>query len=215
MKISFLLLLSVSLSTHAGERLQGISDSMGKSANSFSQLFGNDTQNQNVDTTGKRQREEITVETKLEAELEAAKIKDGERHHGIKDDSASFGLDQEKKSAKSFIEIDIISDINAEFEDTINKLEATEAKPTIKNVNKIQTETIINNSDTVQTKNEDNGFKATNKSNTLHAANEINTTPAASKDCVKEKVYTLDVDNAAQYERLEDFPYTYECVIQR
>ena len=30
--------------------------------------------------------------------------------------------------------------------------------------------------------------------------------------CIKEKVYTLDVDNADQYERLEDFPYTYECV---
>ena len=33
--------------------------------------------------------------------------------------------------------------------------------------------------------------------------------------CVKEKVYTLDVDNAEQYERLEDFPFTYECVITR
>jgi len=31
--------------------------------------------------------------------------------------------------------------------------------------------------------------------------------------CVKERVYTLDVENPDQYERLEDFPYTYECVI--
>ncbi len=31
--------------------------------------------------------------------------------------------------------------------------------------------------------------------------------------CIKEKVYTLDVDNVDQYERLEDFPYTYECVM--
>lgn len=41
-----------------------------------------------------------------------------------------------------------------------------------------------------------------------------NETQLASDDCVKEKVYTLDVENADQYERIEDFPFTYECVRQ-
>lgn len=30
--------------------------------------------------------------------------------------------------------------------------------------------------------------------------------------CIKQKVYTLDVENPEQYDRLEDFPFTYECV---
>jgi len=66
-----------------------------------------------------------------------------------------------KKSAEIFPEIDIISDINAEFE-------ATEPKPMIKNANKRPTQLFINDSDIVQTKNENNGFKATNKSINLH-----------------------------------------------
>jgi len=37
----------------------------------------------------------------------------------------------------------------------------------------------------------------------------------AGDGCVKEKVYTLDVENADQYERIEDFPFTYECVQRR
>jgi len=42
-----------------------------------------------------------------------------------------------------------------------------------------------------------------------------NRTQLAGDTCAKEKVYTLDVENADQYERLEDFPFTYECVRQR
>jgi len=41
------------------------------------------------------------------------------------------------------------------------------------------------------------------------------TTQLAGNGCVKEKVYTLDVENADEYERIEDFPFTYECVNRR
>ncbi len=198
--------LSISLNTQAGERLQGISGSMGKSANPFTRLFGNDTADEDIDTTGKRQREEITLETKLEAERDVAQIKEGERHSGIKDDSASFAPDQEKESADTLVEIDIISDINGQFEDAINKLQAAEMKPKIKLVHKKPTQLLNNDSVSIQ---------ATNKSNTLHATNETATIQAAIEDCIQEKVYSLDVNNTAQYERLEDFPFTYECVIRR
>lgn len=30
--------------------------------------------------------------------------------------------------------------------------------------------------------------------------------------CIKQKVYSLNVKNPEQYKRLEDYPYTYECV---
>jgi len=40
-------------------------------------------------------------------------------------------------------------------------------------------------------------------------------TQLAGDGCTKEKVYTLDVENADKYDRLEDFPFTYECVIRR
>jgi hypothetical protein len=210
--ISFLiLLLSISLNTQAGERLQGISGSMGKSTNPFSKLFDDGLENQDIDTTGKRQHEEITLETKLEAERDVAQIKEGERHSGIKDDSASFAPDQEKESAETLAEIDIISDINGQFEDTINKLQATEVKPKIKLDPKRPTQLFNNDSVTIQTKNETSQAK----NNTQHATNQTATIQATTDNCVKEKVYSLDVDNAAQYKRLEDFPFTYECVIRR
>lgn len=197
-KVSFLiLLLSISLSTQAGERLQNISDSMAKSANLFSKLFDDELENEDVDSTGKRQAEEITVETKQEAERDAVQIKEGEQHGDIKDDSASFFPDQEKKSVDSLPEIDILSDINDQFEDTINQLQAATEKPTTKTPLKRPTQLFV-------------GDRVTNQT-----TNEHQTSQAADKDCVKEKVYSLDVDNAAQYERLEDFPFTYECVIQR
>lgn len=205
-KISFLvLLLSLSINTSAGDRLEGSSGSMEKSANPFSKLLGKNTENEEIDTTDKRQREEITVETKHDAERDASQIKDGERHEGIKNDSASFSPEQENKSVDNLPEIDIISDVNAEFEDTINELEAA-AKSTIESTYKRPTQSLIDDRDALQT---------ANKSKPVHATNEIVTIQAASKGCVKEKVYTLDVDNAAQYKRLEDFPFTYECVIQR
>jgi len=207
--ISFLiLLLGISLNTQAGERLQDISGSMGKSTNLFSKLF--DDEHENADTTGKRQHEEITVETKLEAERDVAQIKEGERNSSIKDNSATFFPDQEKKSADAIPEIDIISDINAQFEDNINKLQAAEVKPKAKTASKKPTQIFINDSVTTPTTD------ATSQANdTHHATNQTATIQATANNCVKEKVYSLDVDNAAQYERLEDFPFTYECVIQR
>jgi len=33
--------------------------------------------------------------------------------------------------------------------------------------------------------------------------------------CVQSKVYITDVENPEQYERLEDYPFTYECVTAR
>jgi hypothetical protein len=211
--ISFLiLLLSISLNTQATERLQGISGSMGKPTNPFSKLFDDGLENEDIDTTDKRQHEEITLETKLEAERDVAQIKEGERHSGIKDDSASFSPDQEKKSADALPEIDIISDINAQFEHTINKLQATEeVKPNIETAHKRPTQVFINDSITILTKNETSQAK----NNSDHANNQTGTIQAPSDNCVKEKVYSLDVDNAAQYKRLEDFPFTYECVIRR
>jgi hypothetical protein len=208
-----ILLLSISLSTQAGERLQGISGSMGKTTNPFSKLFDDGLENEDVDTTGKRQHEEITLETKLEAERDVAQIKDGERHSGIKDDSANFAPDKQKESANSLPEIDIISDINGQFEDTINKLQVSEETPSIKMAKKKPTQLFINDTATIQAKKETG--QTSNKNNTQHANNQTGSVQAKSDNCVKEKVYSLDVANASQYERLEDFPFTYECVIRR
>ena len=109
--------------------------------------------NEDIDTTGKRQREEITPEIKFEATRDAAKIKDGERHSDIKDNSDSFAPAQEKKSADTLSEIDII-----------NKLEA---KPTIKQAHKRPTQVFINDGDSRQTTNENKAIQATNKSSAL------------------------------------------------
>jgi hypothetical protein len=92
-KISFLLLLlSISLTTRAGDRLEGISGSMAKkNANLFSKLFGDNVKNEDIDTTGKQQREEITPKIKLEAAHDTAKIKDSEvlQHTDLLAQSAS------------------------------------------------------------------------------------------------------------------------------
>lgn len=205
--ISFLiLLLSIPLSALAGERLQGISGSMGKSNNLFSTLFDDVLQKADVDTTDKPQDEEIIVEKKLEAEHGAAKIKDIKQHRGIKVDSTSLAPVQERKSADTFTEIDIISNINSQFEDTINKLQAAEGKPKPRKTHKRPTQLFTNDSVTMQT---------TDKGTSLHAANETAAIQATDEDCLREKVYSLNVEHAAQYKRLEDFPFTYECVIQR
>ena len=37
----------------------------------------------------------------------------------------------------------------------------------------------------------------------------------SEKECLKTKVYSLDVENPEQYKRLEDYPFTYECVTRR
>ena len=215
-KISCLiLLLSIVSNTQAGERLQGISGSMGNNSNLFSKLFDDDLENKDIDATDKRQHEEITIKTKLEAEHDMASIEDGQPHGGIKDDSTSFPPVQENNLADTLAEIDIISDINGQFEDTINQLQAAEMTPQIKTAQKKPTQLFIHDSVTTPAINENESFQTTNQSNILHAANETATVNTVSKDCVKEKVYSLDVDNAEQYERLEDFPFTYECVIGR
>jgi hypothetical protein len=50
-------------------------------------------------------------------------------------------------------------------------------------------------------------------------AKEATTSPDSYWDeksgCVMQKAYTLDVENPEQYERLEDYPFTYECSIRR
>jgi len=51
------------------------------------------------------------------------------------------------------------------------------------------------------------------KNDALSSAEEF--TQNVEDGCVKEKLYTLDVENADQYERIEDFPFTYECVQRR
>lgn len=204
MKISFLiLLLSISINTLAGERLEGISGSMGKSTGLFSKIFGEGTENTDIDdnSIGQRQRDEITVESKRQAEQDASQLKEGERHSGIKDNSAKFAPEQEKKSADVFPEIDLIAAVNTEFEDTINKLEAAERKVITK-----PTQLFPDNSHSLQT---------ANKANPIQTANDVATIQPTNQDCVQEKVYSLDVENAAQYKRLEDFPFTYECVTQR
>ena len=192
MKISFLILvLSISINTHAGDRIDGISGSMGKSLlNPFSRLFNKESKDKDIVATDKQQSEDILEETKLQAE----------------DNSASLSSEQEKISTDALPEIDLISDINAEFEETFKKLAAAGAKPTVKSVRKKPTQLFIKDNSTI---------KATSESNSLHASNKISNVETSSDNCVKEKVYTLDVDNAAQYERLEDFPFTYECVIRR
>ena len=191
-KISFLILvLSISINTHAGDRIDGISGSMGKSLlNPFSRLFNKESKDKDIVATDKQQSEDILEETKLQAE----------------DNSASLSSEQEKISTDALPEIDLISDINAEFEDTFNRLAAAGAKPTVKSVRKKPTQLFIKDNSTI---------KATSESSSLHASNKISNVETSSDNCVKEKVYTLDVDNAAQYERLEDFPFTYECVIRR
>lgn len=176
-----MLLLSISINTHAGERLEGISGSVGKSANPFAKLLGNNTKDENISTSDKQQPEGITSDIMLKAE-------------------------QEKKSADTPAEINLIADINAEFEDTINKLAVEEIKPTLKSVQKKPTQLFNKDSEVLH---------SSSKNNRLHTVNEISATQSSGEDCVKEKVYSLDVDNAAQYERLEDFPFTYECVIRR
>ncbi len=35
------------------------------------------------------------------------------------------------------------------------------------------------------------------------------------ESCKREKVYILDVEHPEQYKRLEDYPFTYECVSAR
>jgi hypothetical protein len=240
-KISFLLLLlSLSLTTHAGERLEGISSSMEKkSANLFSKLFEDNVKNEDIYTTGKQQREEVTPEIKLEATRDPAKIKDGERHSDIKDNSDSFAPAQEKKSADTLSEIDIISDINAETESTIKQahkrptqvfindgdsrqttnenkaIHATNKSSALHASNEDKAIHATNKSSALHTSNENKAIQATKKSSALHASNKSNAIQTTDKDCVKEKVYSLDVDNASQYEHLEDFPFTYECVIRR
>jgi hypothetical protein len=208
--ISFLiLLLSIFLSTQAGERLQVISGSMAKTNNPFSKLFDDGLENEDIDTTDKRQPEEITLETKLDA----AQIKEGEQHNGIKDGSANFAPEQQKEPANVLSEIDIISDINAQFADTINKLQVSEVNPKKKMAHKKPTQ--LFNNDSVAIHTTDKTSQATNKNINHHASKQTGTIQAANDNCVKEKVYTLDVANASRYERLEDFPFTYECVIQR
>lgn len=214
MNISFLiLLLSIYLSTQASEHLQGISGSTGKTTIPFSKLFNDGRENDDVDTTGKRRREEITLKTKLEAELDVAKIKDGERHSAIKDGSASFSPDQEKEYADTLPEIDIISDINPQVEDIINKLQAKDVKPMVQKAHKRPTQVFINDSFIIVSKNESSPSQA--KNNTHNSNNQTGAVQAKNDNCAKEKVYSLDVANASQYQRLEDFPFTYECVIRR
>lgn len=36
-----------------------------------------------------------------------------------------------------------------------------------------------------------------------------------NESCKREKVYILDVEHPEQYKRLEDYPFTYECVSER
>jgi ElaB/YqjD/DUF883 family membrane-anchored ribosome-binding protein len=177
-KLSFLiLLLSISINTQAGDRLDGISGSMGKSTNLLSKLLDKNTANEDVSASDTKQPIETTLGTKLSA-------------------------DSQQKSADTSTEI---NHITAELDDTIDTLGSIDAKPEITSVQKKPTQLLNKDNETLQT---------TSNKDSLKAVNEI-ATPSASKECVKEKVYSLDVDNAAQYERLEDFPYTYECVIQR
>lgn len=185
MKISFLILLfSISLTAHANERLKGISDSMGESTLFKSMFDGPETQD--------RQREEITEEIKLQAESDVSQLKEGERHPGIKDDSHSFAPKKDKEYEDTVTDIDIISDINAEFEDLFKKLESAHRKPKQIFSDKKGTNQATINTDPIQKVNQLNSL--------------------SDKACVKERVYTLNVENAAQYERLEDFPFTYECI---
>jgi hypothetical protein len=139
----------------------------------------------------------------------------GERDGSTQDDSASYTSNQEKKPADTLTEIDLISDINGQFEHTLNKFQSAENKPKIKTAHKRPTQLFINDSVTIQATNENEDYQTKNTSNTLHAANEIAAIQPTDEGCVKEKVYSLIVDNGAQYERLEDFPFTYECVIRR
>ncbi len=92
MKISFLILLfSITLTAHAGDRLKDISGSMGKSIFS-DKLTAKPEPN-------KREREEITEELKLQAERDAAQITYGERNPGAKDNSGDF-VDKMSEEAK-------------------------------------------------------------------------------------------------------------------
>ncbi len=47
----------------------------------------------------------------------------------------------------------------------------------------------------------------------------VNAAPTSYYDeeagCLMTKAYILDVENPEQYERIEDYPYTYECAMRR
>lgn len=189
-KISFLLLLlSISINTPAGERIDGISGSMGKSfLKPFSSFFNKDTKDQVLDVTDEKKNEDVIVETKFEA------------------DPAYLSSEQEKTSTNTLPEIDLIADINAEFEDTINNLAKAESKSALKSKHKKPIQLFPKDLSTI---------KATSKNNALHATNKMNNSQPTNDTCVKEKVYSLDVEDASQYKHLEDFPFTYECVISR
>jgi hypothetical protein len=119
------------------------------------------------------------------------------------DAEISLPVKQDEQLTPAPTQINPIADINAEFDD-INKPVMTESKP----VQKKPTQLFTNAVESVQT---------TNKTSAIQAVNHI-TTPQVqdlAEACVKEKVYSLDVDNASQYKRLEDFPFTYECVTRR
>lgn len=139
----------------------------------------------------------------------------GENKVAIKDDSASFTCYQEKKSTETIPEIDLTSDINAQFEITLDKLKAPTVNPKIKTPHERPTHLFINNNDTIYASNENEISQSTNKSISYHADNQTATIQATGNDCIKEKVSSLDVKNVAQYERLIDFPFTYECVVAR
>lgn len=171
------MLLSISINTQAGDRLDGISGSMGKSTNLLSKLLDKNTANDDVIASDTKQLVETTLGTKLIA-------------------------DSQQNSADTPTEINHIS---AELDDTIDTLGSIDAKSEITSLQKKPTQLLNKDNETLQT---------TSNKDSLQALDAI-ATPSASEACVEEKVYSLDVDNAAQYDRLEDFPFTYECVIRR
>ncbi|HDY84491.1 hypothetical protein LCGC14_0524130 [marine sediment metagenome] len=178
MKISFLvLLLIISNASYAGERIKGISGSMGKSATPFSTLLVNSTVIDNSTNHVQSQTEQDTA--------------------------VSLLAQQNENSTSGPTEINPIADINAEFDD-IHKPAVTDSTSTHKKPTQLFSNTI----ESEQSASEKKSIQAVN-----HLA-----PPQVQEDtetCMKEKVYSLNVENAAQYERLEDFPFTYECVTPR
>lgn len=166
MKIIFLILLfSISYSTTAGDHLEGISGSIGK------RIFYNKNEPE------KWQSEEITKDTQLQAESISAPINESKSQPNINDDSMSLVAQHKQKHQESVAEIDILLDINTQFEELFNNLEL--ANTSTKSAREIPTQ-IFKKIDTELA-----------KINSLPIQTANNVSILTEQTCAKEKVYIL------------------------
>lgn len=95
------------------------------------------------------------------------------------------------------------------------QLETDQVLSEPKKVHKRPKQLFLDNPATARSQSESIDTQTSTKLDSLHATNGTSSNQTQNRVCEKEKVYSLDVDNPEQYKRLEDFPFTYECVMHR